>query len=315
VVCGGSNASRLADALEVAGKQVINLTTSGWRTTPGSIEVLAMSLNEISEENKDKRIVVVYQILDNSCYYVKTEDGSLHPVTKSGMTGGYHVAGSLMVAPRELVAPIINTATAALTAGEVDARFFLCPLPRYLFSGCCGSFEHCTNMSEEDYGQQMLTGLGKIYSTAKELLRNGKTRDEKIVTLNPTWVMAGGERLTNSKLMDALFEVWGEDPVHMGNEAYFKLAAGVLNAAQKSARTTSTGKRPREESGSREEGSSGHRTDRGARRGAHRAGEGGGRGYPRGGGWRSRSEGYPRRGMRRGSWRGPRRGQRARSYY
>lgn len=119
------------------------------------------------------------------------------------------------------------------------------PIPR-----CCRREDHCTNNIDEDYGRSILSSLTSIYNHTKEYLRNSKTRHLNFSTMNPMWTLAGEERLATRELLEQLEDMWGDDPVHMAGEGYFRLAAGILKEIQvKSIKTAAgVGKRPREDS-------------------------------------------------------------------
>jgi hypothetical protein len=200
----------------------------------------------------DRKVVVLYHMLDNSTFFVKTSEGGLLPIRKERRDGVYHVAGEVMVAPRELLTPTLTAMLPALAAGKADLRILLCPLPRYMYTPCCQEEGHCAGLGEEGYPEKMLAGLTEVYKFTKEFVRNGNLRKENVTTLNPVWAMSGGTRSSNSELADMLWEAWETDPIHMNSEGYFKLAAGVMKVVQTQSQPSEQSRKRKREGGESE---------------------------------------------------------------
>ncbi len=50
------------------------------------------------------------------------------------------------------------------------------PFPRYLFSRCCNDESHCTNASEENYAEQLLSGFVQLRTDLiRQLVQSGLT--------------------------------------------------------------------------------------------------------------------------------------------
>ena len=64
--------------------------------------------------------------------------------------------------------------------------------------------------------------------------------------------MSGGTRSSNSELADMMWEAWEEDPIHMNSEGFFKLAAGIMKAAQTQGQSTEQSRKRKRECGESE---------------------------------------------------------------
>ena len=92
MVVGASHASRLGVTLAKAGAKVIQLCEPGWRVTKTRVAALSEKL-KVALDAVGEDCTVVYQMLDNSVYFAKTEEGGLVPICKR--VDKYHVDGEL----------------------------------------------------------------------------------------------------------------------------------------------------------------------------------------------------------------------------
>jgi hypothetical protein len=77
LIVGGSNAARLARALDGMGYSTCLVSKPGWRIERGSVEQLTKLVkNTITDQVPG---MVVLQLLDNSTFYGKAQDGSWLP--------------------------------------------------------------------------------------------------------------------------------------------------------------------------------------------------------------------------------------------
>jgi len=51
----------------------------------------------------------------------------------------------------------VETVVPLLNASPGPVRIIVPPQPRYLFNGCCGNEEHCTNLKQPNYAEKLLT--------------------------------------------------------------------------------------------------------------------------------------------------------------
>ena len=98
LVVGGSNASRQAEAMKASRKQVTEVVAPGWRILRGSVEKMrGLAEAEIQKNNPG---CVIQQLMGNSIFFARAEDGSLVPAQKSS-DGVYHVNGDLVLAHKD----------------------------------------------------------------------------------------------------------------------------------------------------------------------------------------------------------------------
>lgn len=71
----------------------------------------------------------------------------------------------------------------------------------------------CSNMQDDNYAVNRAASLGGMWKVVKEFIKNGWGRGS--LTLNPTWLLAGEEKMSNPNLVKLLEECWGNDPVYM----------------------------------------------------------------------------------------------------
>ncbi len=99
-------------------------------------------------------------------------DGSTSLPYKSG--GRFHLGGETVVSPLDTFLKTIEAIIPILSAMPC---VIIPPLPRYLFARCCDDNEHCTNLGQPDFAQNLLSGYIKlrnllIRSLAQKGLKN-----------------------------------------------------------------------------------------------------------------------------------------------
>jgi hypothetical protein len=85
VMVGGSHSSRLTDNLDDTCLEVMDISVRGWRLSETAVEEKARELSEIVSTTDESRTTIVYQLFDNSSYYVKRPDGSRSLPAEEGM--------------------------------------------------------------------------------------------------------------------------------------------------------------------------------------------------------------------------------------
>ncbi len=96
---GGSNATRLAEALANLGIDSYKLASPGWKLNKENAEKIVPDLKEILETIPQDAPVIFF-CLDNTVFKVATAEGELTNISKCvAEDDGFHVNGSLVVAP------------------------------------------------------------------------------------------------------------------------------------------------------------------------------------------------------------------------
>jgi hypothetical protein len=94
LIVGSSNASKLTKPLSERGYSTSLIYAPNWRIGSDSVSSLAQQVAAaVADVNPD---VVVLQLLDNSCYYGRTRDGS-RTAPKKGDDGKFHLEGDVSV--------------------------------------------------------------------------------------------------------------------------------------------------------------------------------------------------------------------------
>jgi hypothetical protein len=127
IVVGGSHAACIAGALDDLGLEVADLSSPCWTVTDTNVQCATALLLEELQLNKQMKMVIIYQLLDNSSYFGTGCDGFRRSPIKE--QGRYHILGDLQLADCDLVKQMTTTCTPLLRAGESTRRsswFRLC---------------------------------------------------------------------------------------------------------------------------------------------------------------------------------------------
>jgi len=209
-VVGGSNAGRLAMALEDTGVSVHDCTVPGWRITKSSVKETVARL-EACDPTPD---VIVLQGLDNSAFFGLQEDGTV-ALPQKDTRGRYHVIGELVMANSAQLSNMYRVLEPVFDTVPSASIILATCVPRYCFPGllCCDDEEHVTNRGE-DLPEKIIKSIREANRILLGLVRSR----------------------TNLKLLDPLAtgakEATGfTDPVHMTDkvmEALAKLVRGMI---------------------------------------------------------------------------------------
>jgi hypothetical protein len=266
LVVGSSNAARLARALDGMGYSTCLVSKPGWRIDRGSVEQLTkMVKNTISDQVPG---TVILQLLDNSTFYAKAQDGSWLPPAADG-NGRYHMPGEIRVAGRDTQVDHLRALHPLFKILKQHKILMVTPMQRYIVGSCCNNSSHGTNRAAPEFKNKMLEDLDNMKQTVKDFVFREGNRSVKL--LDPNVDMRGLEAA----------DIWGTDPVHPRAEIYTRIAKGVVKMST-ALETKESAKRKR--SNSLEEQAEQHQAPHcgrgGERPGASRGMAGRGRGFP-----------------------------------
>jgi hypothetical protein len=218
---GGSNATRLAEALANLGIDSYKLATPGWKLNKENVEKIVPDLKEILETIPQDAPVIFF-CLDNTVFKVATAEGELTNISKCvAEDDGFHVNGSLVVAPDFFIKNQIELLKQLVSYCGGRTVLILCPVPRYATFRCCDDPGHCTNFDDPAYLTSLINDLARVQAAIKKAIPEATAVD----TLE---TLAG----QGAKNMDTKVEVvkscWSQDPVHANLHAYFKLASNTI---------------------------------------------------------------------------------------
>jgi hypothetical protein len=216
----------MAAAADTAGMDTKNLSVTGFKITPDSIENAAILLQEAATDDEDKRNIIIFQIFDNNSYFdVGSNDCKTLP-ERDWSDNRYHIPGQLELADLQTVKYLVGQAVPLLCASSDHEKVILSPLPPNVKT-CCGSKDHLVNRWDPDFKAMLYDGLEDITKSLHDLVGGKKIRNFKV--------------LSPMKLIDAVQDTsewtrsrkkfWSTDPVHMMPEGYEELAKVVTAEA------------------------------------------------------------------------------------
>jgi hypothetical protein len=219
VVIGASHASRLHVAFKNAGAKAKWLETRNWRPRTAAVDSLILEMDKAVAGLDNP--VLVFTLLDNAYFQTGQVDGSIIPNSKD-ISGAYHVDGDLICGPAETAKKLFTQIVPALKKFPELDKIVLVPLPRYLWSACCGDVEHATNTRCDGYQEEQLGDL-----EACQRLWRGLAHRQGIPNL----------KICNTGRLLADSELWVNDPVHPCQEGYDRvvryLIQGLADMANK----------------------------------------------------------------------------------
>ena len=151
--------------------------------------------------------VVIYQLLDNTLFMARTEDGGLIPIRK-GLDGHYHVDGDICLAPAEIQFHVFKALKPLLDLGGQRLQILVTPIPRYATARCCEDKDHMPNFFDEDYRKIMDDALFASRKLAKDYAFTLRLRSLRVVSPLKELRQLGDEVL------------WRDDPVHLSPAGY-----------------------------------------------------------------------------------------------
>jgi hypothetical protein len=218
LLVGSSYASNLATALRARGKTVVDVMESPlWTISRSSVQEMAGQVKAAIA--KEDPYLVIFQLIDNSSFYVRGNDGSRQLPKKTG--DDYHLEGELFVCARETQFDHLRTLRPLFESVGKKHSLWLAPMPRYVVAGCCTNPRHAPNRADPYFQDDMSTQLDTFKRNIKDHIHNLQRKNIKVV--DPNLDIRG---------MDPA-DIWADDPIHPREEAPKKIAGGILLMASK----------------------------------------------------------------------------------
>jgi hypothetical protein len=173
--------------------------------------------------------VVLVQILDNSIYQCKRDNGD-RTLPKKGRDGKYHAEGELCVVNRDTLRELFSTIQPILRVSRNFQCIMLTPLPRYLWTRCCSDPNHITNSEAPGFAAEMGKSLHELNKSLKNMIFMRKLKN---ISLLNSLEALGIVPPSNSPDDDEgrIIALWGPDPIHPTSAAYRELATKVASKA------------------------------------------------------------------------------------
>jgi hypothetical protein len=220
IMIGGSNASRLREAMGHMGKEVVDITSGGWFLTPTNLQTVKCLIQAECDTKPDSP-VIIYR-LDNSCFMCLTAAGQLTPITKSTEDNKYHVDGDLAITPPILLKPMFETLSEIVAICGSRLIYILTPLPWYVLVPCCFKDSHCASLIvKDDATRQVVLGL---MDELDQVCRLVKTKFPSCKVINTGDLLAGKDGASKLEVSDAMIVNWMTDPVHGDKAGYARVA-------------------------------------------------------------------------------------------
>jgi hypothetical protein len=171
VLAGASHANRMSEVM--AGLNMV-------ATTLGTYSADLQEFLEGLEPDPERNTVVIFSHLDKSYFQARAEDGSLihrhHEKT-------FHIDGDLVSIPSEKLKYLFELLVPVFNVAASTTRLLLCPIPRYLWQGCCEDDKHAPNRADEGFQETMMERLEKAKRTMRSLAF--KHSMKSMMVLNP----------------------------------------------------------------------------------------------------------------------------------
>jgi hypothetical protein len=167
MVIGSSNAHRTSMGLNRMGFSSVCVHSRGWRATSGSVAALLAQVKEMLGINTSETVVI--QLLDNSIFFGKTDEGALMPASR-GQDGRLHIKGDLEVAGKERQMEVLNMLKPLLDLLRDKKIILVAPMPRYVAAGCCDEREHVSNRFQRGFKDLIDEKLAGVKLNMKNFL-------------------------------------------------------------------------------------------------------------------------------------------------
>jgi hypothetical protein len=192
---------------------------------------------------------------------VATVEGELTNISRCvPEDDGFHVNGSLVVAPDFFIKNQIELLKLLVSYCGGRTVLILCPVPRYVTFRCCDDPGHCTNFDDPAYIATLISDLARVQAAIMKAIPEATAVD--------TLETLGGQGNKNMEFkVEVVKSCWSQDPVHANLHAYFKLASNTIQLIEGGLKNPSSvsSKRPRAASETSQRGTgSGSRTESGS---------------------------------------------------
>ena len=221
ILVGASNLRRVVPHLIALGYKVTDLCVPGWHATPENVAKLVQGVHAVGSV---PGTILVFDVFGNSCTRYIECDGSVSRPYKG--ENRYHLAGDVVVCSDPIFGKIIEIVLPLLQVLPGHKRIILPPQPRYLFSKCCNSSDHCTNVGKESHSEALLAETIKLRAHLKKALTGALSKNFWLAD-SCCSVPSAGSMPTSGRLA-ALKKVTLDDGVHCTFEGYRNYATNIV---------------------------------------------------------------------------------------
>jgi hypothetical protein len=162
----------------------------------------------------------VFDLLGNSSVRFEQFDGTTSLPFKSN--GRFHLGGKVTVTPNNIFKKVVENIIPVIKAKGNKPCVIIPPTPRYLFSRCCSDSGHCTNASDSNFAEQMLSGfLRQRAELIRQLVQSGLSNFKVLDSCCTTDCSATAS--VTERLAALQITTWN-DGVHQTVDGYKNLA-------------------------------------------------------------------------------------------
>ena len=122
-----------------------------------AIQDMTDKVTEAVKDMTDGDIVLIH-CFDNVAYMARSEEGGDLPIRRYP-DGSYHIEGDLVLSSKERLFMFFKNCIPIFKLLEKFLVFFLSPLPRYLYSGCCTREDHGPNRLQDGFEEELRKSL------------------------------------------------------------------------------------------------------------------------------------------------------------
>jgi hypothetical protein len=224
IVVGASHASNLCKQLIKHGFNAVAIEMKCWRPNSSTVEETLTALQKALTDNSNIT-AIIYFCLDSAAFYGLYEDSILPARPYNGV---YHIEGAMVLAPSEMFTKSIRTCLPLFSCNTDAKKVVLSPLPRYWMKRCCTDTDHCSNLEESDYEANLFSVLVSLRRIIKDVLFTSGLTSLSVYNSGQMCTGMPGGRHTGDDIKDALAILWGDDPIHPGEECYDSLATSLV---------------------------------------------------------------------------------------
>jgi hypothetical protein len=162
IVVGASHAKRICDVLNDDSLNATLIETPTFRLMSKDVAALTASIRNDIDVSLDDDVVLVLNVLDNTFFVAKTEDGHYYPIRKHIEDSSYHVEGDISCSPVETSKQLFANLFPLLKEFQEIPKVVLVPIPRYVFKSCCENEEHVPNVRNPGHVEDLVGSLDAV---------------------------------------------------------------------------------------------------------------------------------------------------------
>jgi hypothetical protein len=222
LLVGCSKIKEMAAIMRNRGKIVSTMLSKDWMISRSNVEKLTSVMRKQIEQEDPE--VIVLELLDNSVFFGKQEDGS-RILPRKGEDDVYHIEGEIQVCSREVQSEQFQMLKPFFDTAEGRKIIWMAPTLRYVTGSCCDLEQHITNKNDQYLREDMTIQLDAL---KRHMRDHAFYNCKKLRVFDP-----------NQEIRPlSKEEVWGPDPVQQSAEAMSKVIDSLVKMVDGMTRDT-----------------------------------------------------------------------------